>query len=239
MHIKMIFPGRPIRPLEIRSKNHLIPSETLIALAAVTPPNHTVEIHDENVKPLKTDDFPDLVVITVYTFLAPRAYEIADIYRLKGIRVAMGGLHITGMPEEALLHADTIFIGEADYTWPAFLRDLESGQPKTIYQQDMSTDISMIPRPRRDILDAKRYLSTASVTATRGCPYSCTYCFNSVNKNYSRFRTRPVESVIEEIKSHIRNGHNYIVFFDDNLMVDKEYGRRLCMALCKQHRAGL
>ncbi len=74
MHIKMIFPGRPIRPLEIRSKNHLIPSETLIALAAVTPPNHTVEIHDENVKPLKTDDFPDLVVITVYTFIAPRAY---------------------------------------------------------------------------------------------------------------------------------------------------------------------
>jgi len=135
------------------------------------------------------------------------------------------------MPEEAQKHADTIFIGEADYSWPEFLKDLESDKPQTVYIQQTSTNISAIPRPRRDLLDSRRYLSTASITATRGCPYSCAYCFNSVNKNYSRFRTRPVESVIDEIKNHIKNGNRYVVFFDDNLMVDKEYGRELCRAL--------
>jgi radical SAM superfamily enzyme YgiQ (UPF0313 family) len=125
MHIKLIFPGRPMRPLEIRSKNHLIPSETLTALAAVTPSRHTVEIHDENVASLRMDDRPDLVAITVYTFLAPRAYAIADTYRAKGVPVVLGGLHVTGMPEEALEHADAVFIGEADDTWPQFLQDLE------------------------------------------------------------------------------------------------------------------
>jgi len=143
----------------------------------------------------------------------------------------LGGLHVTGMPEEAQKHADTIFIGEADYSWPEFLKDLESDKPQTVYIQQTSTNISAIPRPRRDLLDSRRYLSTASITATRGCPYSCAYCFNSVNKNYSRFRTRPVESVIDEIKNHIKNGNRYVVFFDDNLMVDKEYGRELCRAL--------
>ncbi|MDP6046886.1 MAG: B12-binding domain-containing radical SAM protein, partial [Phycisphaerae bacterium] len=82
--------------MEIRSKNHLVPSETLTALAAVTPRRHKVEIADENVTPIRLDDRPDLVAITVYTFLAPRAYEIADAYRARGIPVVLGGLHITG-----------------------------------------------------------------------------------------------------------------------------------------------
>jgi radical SAM superfamily enzyme YgiQ (UPF0313 family) len=198
-----------MRPLEIRSKNHLIPSETLTALAAATPPQHRVEIHDENVAPLQLDDHPDAVAITVYTFLAPRAYEIADAYRAKGIPVALGGLHVTGMPEEALEHADSVFIGEADETWPAFLHDLEEGHPRTIYQQSNSTNISIVSRPRRDLLDRRRYLSTASIAATRGCPYSCAYCFNSVNQEYSRFRKRPIDSVVREIQQHQKNGDNY------------------------------
>ena len=231
MHIKLIFPGRPIRPLEIRTKNHLIPSETLTALAAVTPPHHSIEIADENVAPLHLDDHPDLVGITVYTFLAPRAYAIADAYRRRGIPVVLGGLHVSGLPEEALAHADAVFVGEADTTWPQFLRDFERGAARHIYQPSASTDIASLPRPRRDLLDGRRYLSTASVTATRGCPYSCSYCFNSVNWLYSRFRKRPIDRVIDEIRGHQARGDHYVVFFDDNLMVDKTYGKALCAAL--------
>ena len=153
MHIKLIFPGRPMRHLEIRGKNHLIPSETLPALAAVTPAAHMVEIADENVAPLRLDDRPDLVGITAYTFLAPRAYKIADTYRARGIPVVLGGLHVTAMPEEALGHADAVFIGEADSTWPEFLKDLEQGTPRQIYRAHSSTDIRALPRPRRDLLD--------------------------------------------------------------------------------------
>jgi radical SAM superfamily enzyme YgiQ (UPF0313 family) len=168
MDIKLIFPGRPIRPLEIRTKNHLIPSETLTALAAVTPAHHSVRIADENVAPLHLDDHPDLVGITVHTFLAPRAYAIADAYRRRCIPVALGGLHVSGLPEEALAHADAVFVGEVDTTWPQFLRDFERGGARRIYQPSASTDIASLPRPRRDLLDGRRYLSTASVTATRG-----------------------------------------------------------------------
>lgn len=231
MRIKFIFPRRVMRPLEIRSKNHLIPSETLTALTAVTPAHHQVVIHDENIKPLTLDDSPDLVAITVYTFLAPRAYEIADAYRSRGIMVALGGLHVTGLPEEALQHADTIFIGEADQSWPEFLCDMEQGNPRRIYRQDTPTDISIIPRPRKELLDRNQYLSTASIAATRGCPYSCTYCFTNVNKEYSQYRKRPIESVVREIADMQRRGDNYIVFIDDNLMVDKSYGKALCRAL--------
>ncbi|MBM3124520.1 MAG: hypothetical protein FJZ87_05525 [Chloroflexi bacterium] len=199
MRIKLIFPRRAMRPLEIRSKNHLIPSETLTALAAVTPSHHQIEIHDENVSAPVLDDSPDLVAITVYTFLASRAYEIADAYRSRGIRVALGGLHVTGMPEEALQHADTIFIGEADQSWPKFLHDMETGNPKGMYRQDEPTDISTLPRPKKELLDGNQYLSTASVAATRGCPYFCAYCFNSVNQEYSQYRKRPIESIIREI----------------------------------------
>jgi radical SAM superfamily enzyme YgiQ (UPF0313 family) len=220
-----------MRHLEIRGKNHLIPSETLPALAAVTPAAHMVEIADENVAPLRLDDRPDLVGITAYTFLAPRAYKIADTYRARGIPVVLGGLHVTAMPEEALGHADAVFIGEADSTWPEFLKDLEQGTPRQIYRAHSSTDIRALPRPRRDLLDRRRYLSTASVTATRGCPYCCAYCFNSVDRNYSRFRKRPIESVMEEIRQHQARGDQYVVFFDDNLMVDKTYGRALCKAI--------
>ena len=231
MDIKLIFPGRPMRPLEIRSKNHLIPSETLTSLAAITPRRHTVEIHDENVAPLNLADNPDVVGITVYTFLAARAYAIADAYRARGIPVALGGLHVTGRPEEALEHADAIFVGEADETWPAFLRDLEAGRPQRIYRQRRSADICRLPRPRRDLLDRSRYLSLASVTATRGCPYACTYCFNSVNRYYSRFRKRPLEAVVDEVRQHQAHGEKYVIFFDDNLMVDKAYGKALCRAI--------
>lgn len=233
MNIKFIFPGRPMRPLEVRSKNHLIPSETLCALAAVTPREHSIEIADENVTPLRLDDHPDIVAITVYTFLAPRAYEIADHYRKKGVFVALGGLHVTGLPEEAALHSDAVFVGESDESWPQFLNDFKNGQAKELYTQSCSTDIYTIPVPSRQFLDKKKYLSTASVSATRGCPYKCSYCFNSVNRNYSVFRKREVADVIAEIKTHKSNGNRYIVFFDDNLMVDKAYGRQLCFELEK------
>ena len=104
MQIKLIFPGRKVRSLEIRGKNHLVPSETLTALAAVTPSHHHVIIEDENVQRLHLDDWPDVVGITVYTFLAKRAYEIADHYRARGVYVVLGGLHVTGRAEEGRPH---------------------------------------------------------------------------------------------------------------------------------------
>lgn len=219
MRIKLIFPGRKMRDLEIRGKNHLVPSETLTTLAAVTPPQHEVIIEDENVQRLHLDGQPDVVGITVYTFLARRAYEIADHYRAKGVYVVLGGLHVTGRPEEALTHADTVMVGEGDSVWPQFLADFEAGQPKPMYRASEAVS-----------LDARRYLSTASVSATRGCPYHCQYCFNSVD-GASPFRKRSIRSIICQIEAMRDAGQRYIIFFDDNLTVDRRFARPLCEAL--------
>jgi len=230
MRIKFIFPGRKMRSLEIRGKNHLVPSETLTTLAAVTPSRHEVVIEDENVQPLHLDDRPDVVGITVYTFLARRAYEIADHYRAKGIHVVLGGLHVTGRPEEALVHADTVIVGEGDSTWPRFLADFEAGCPARLYRADEAVSLDTLPLPRKALLDARRYLSTASVSATRGCPYHCDYCSNSVDGALP-FRKRSICSIIRQIEAMHDAGQRYVIFFDDNLTVDRRFARALCEAL--------
>jgi radical SAM superfamily enzyme YgiQ (UPF0313 family) len=230
MRIKLIFPKRKIRGLEIRGKNHLVPSETLTALAAVTPSRHEVVIEDENVQPLHLDDRPDVVGITVYTFVARRAYQIADAYRARGVYVVLGGLHVTGRPDEARLHADTIVIGEGDGAWPQLLDDLERGRAQPVYRAAQAPALDALPLPRKELLDARRYLSTASVSATRGCPYHCQYCFNSVD-GAAPFRKRSIDAVVRQVEALRDAGQRYVIFFDDNLTVDRRYARALCTAL--------
>ncbi len=230
MRVKLIFPGRRMRALEIRGKNHLIPSETLTALAAVTPAQHQVTIEDENVQKLRLDDAPDVVGITVYTFLAPRAYAIADHYRARGVKVVLGGLHVTGCPEEALAHADAIVVGEGDESWPRLLADLERGRLERVYRGSAAVPLDNLPLPHAALLDESRYLSTASVSATRGCPHQCEYCFNSV-AGASSFRRRSIPGIVRQVSALRDSGHPYLVFFDDNLTADRRFARSLCEAL--------
>jgi radical SAM superfamily enzyme YgiQ (UPF0313 family) len=227
MRIKLIFPGRELRDTEMVMKNHLVPSETLTAIAAATPPQHEVVVVDENVQRLDLDDTPDLVGITVYTFLAPRAYKIADSYRSRGIHVVLGGLHVTGVPGDALNHADTIFIGEAEVLWAGFLSDLERGNAQRIYGPTFPSDLDALPFPRKDLLKKHKYFTTASASGSRGCPYRCDYCFNSVRPK-APYRQRSIASLVRQIRDQ---GDSYYIFFDDNLTVDRSFARALCRAL--------
>lgn len=229
MRIRLIFPKRELRDMETIIKNHLVPSETLTAIAAVTPPHHEIEIVDENVCPLGLGDVPDLVGITVYTFLAPRAYELARHYRARGAHVVLGGLHVTGAPHDAMEHADTLFIGEAEALWPTFLVDLERGAPRRVYGPAFPSDLDALPLPRKALLDRHRYLTTASVSGSRGCPHRCRYCFNSVEPK-APFRHRSVESIIDQVTCE---GDDYVIFFDDNLTVNRRFALDLCAELGK------
>src|SRR5439155_12655754 len=104
-------------------KYALFPPLGLAALAGYLDPDDEVELVDEHVGPLRLDDEPDLVVMSVYITSARRAYAIADLYRARGVHVCLGGLHPTSLPDEAALHADTVFVGPGEDTWPAFLAD--------------------------------------------------------------------------------------------------------------------
>jgi radical SAM superfamily enzyme YgiQ (UPF0313 family) len=138
----------------------------LATLAAYLDENDEVILQDEHVETLDLNDTPDLVVIQVYITSAHRAYELADHYRHEGTYVALGGLHVTSLPHEAAQHADTIFLGPGEDTWPGFLSDFRAGHPKKIYQSQIRT-LAGSPRIRRDLIKRHLYLVPNSIVVSR------------------------------------------------------------------------
>src|SRR6516225_10928622 len=135
LRVKLILPAltEATSPYWRPIKYSLFPPLGLATLAAYLGPDDQAVIVDEHVEPLRTEDAPDLVVIQVYITNAYRAYALADHYRAKGVFVALGGLHVTSLPEEAAAHADTIFLGPGEQTFPRFLADLRTGHPAKRY----------------------------------------------------------------------------------------------------------
>jgi len=202
-------------------------------LGALTPPVHEVVIHDENLKAIDYSDAPDLVAITVLTPLAPRAYEIADEYRSRGVKVALGGFHATWRPEEALGHADAVVIGEAEGVWPELLMDAEAGTLKKTYKADGRPAAADLPVPRRELLDGKGYFFTNILQTTRGCPFDCKFC--SVTAFYGgTYRFRPVEEIEKEVQSFTK-GAGFVLFVDDNIVGNPAYAKRL-FAMLKNYK---
>jgi radical SAM superfamily enzyme YgiQ (UPF0313 family) len=209
------------------------PTLSTTLMAALTPPEHEVTIHDESITPLDLDEACDLVAITAMTPLAPRGYEIADEYRRRGVQVVMGGMHPTWLPEEAIIHCDAVVIGEADEIWAEVLRDAERGKLKRFYQQNARTDLSHLPLPRRELLPPKGYFFENTIQTTRGCPFDCEFC--SVTAIYGgTYRTRPIKEVEREIQT-LRRAAAYIFFVDDNIVGDMRYAREL-FTMLSQYR---
>ncbi|MBC8509601.1 MAG: cobalamin B12-binding domain-containing protein, partial [Chloroflexi bacterium] len=203
MKVKMILPALTeakspfFRPI----KYSLFPPLGLATLAAHLPPDWDIEIVDEHVETLRIDDEPDLVVIQVYITNAYRAYEIADHYRARGAYVCLGGLHVTSLPGEAAQHANTIFIGPGEDTWPKFLADYQTWFPKKAYR---SHDRSLIgaPPPRRDLIKRHLYLVPNSIVVSRGCPHHCDFCYKeSFFQGGKSFYTQSVDAALGEIES--------------------------------------
>jgi len=196
-------------------------------LAALTPPGHEITIVEESFAPDDMNQDVDLVGITVLTELAPRAYKIGDAYRSKGVKVVMGGIHPTILPEEALEHADSVVVGEAEEIWPQLVSDAISGNMQRIYRAGKITDLKGLPKPRRDILPGSQlrgYIPVPiGVETSRGCPHDCEFCcIGSTSRQ--KYRVRPVQEVIEEIES-IDSPH--LFFVDDALGLNRNEARKL------------
>src|SRR6266853_2148549 len=136
LRVKFILPAltEATSPFWRPIKYSLFPPLGLATLAAYLTPDDNAVIVDEHVEKLRTDDTPDLVVIHVYITNAYRAYRIADSYRKRGVYVALGGLHVTALPYEASPHADVIFLGPGEQTFPQFLADFRAERPLKVYQ---------------------------------------------------------------------------------------------------------
>jgi len=204
----------------------LAPPLLLPLLAGLTPPEVEVRLVDENVEPVATDADADWVAITCMTASAPRSYEIADTFRRRGIPVVMGGIHPTVMPDEAAAHADAVVIGEAEPVWRTVVDDLAAGRLQARYRQEAYPDLSGLPRPRRELLRVERYLTTNVVQTARGCPNACAFCTVSTVAG-RRYRFRPIDEVIEEVRSL----RGWVGFVDDNITGNPTRAKQLFEAL--------
>jgi len=217
------------------------PHLSLPTLAAYTPAGATVEIVDEKFRDIPDGKGYDLVGITAMTPLAPRAYRVADDFRRQGVPVIMGGYHPTVLPDEALEHADSVCIGEAETLWPAIVNDAMAGRLQTRYRADGFPCLENRPRPRRDLLRiprAKRFehINLYFLQTTRGCPFRCSFCaVTSVLGG--KLRHRPVSEVEAEIESlgirRLQRGqkrdrfHDIVFFTDDNIVGHRSYAKDL------------
>ncbi len=235
MKIKFILPAlteaessfwRPI-------KYSLFPPLGLATLAGYLSPADEAEIVDQHVQTLDFSVQPDVVAIQVYSTYAYRAYRIADHYRSKGVYVLLGGLHVTSLPEEAAAHADTLFLGPAEESFPAFLADFRAGRPKRLYASTTRT-LQGIPPIRRDLIQRELYLVPNSIVVTRGCPHHCEFCYkDAFFKGGKSFYTQAVDDALSEID---RLPGRHLYFLDDHLLGHQRFARALFEGMTGMNR---
>lgn len=202
---------------------------TLPTLASLVPPeiDARIVLLDEGIADVPADLDADLVGITVITGNAPRAYELADRFRARGMPVVMGGPHITLVPDDALPHADAVVVGYAEQEWPRLLRDFVAGSMRRRYDQGPDFTLEGVPPVRRDLLPRGRYLTTHVFEATRGCVYDCEFCVVPAAWGKKPY-LKPIPDVVEDIR---RTGARRALFVDLNLTADREHAARLFEAL--------
>ena len=195
-------------------------------LKSLTPPDVSTAFYDERLEPLPLDEPTDLVAMTVETYTARRAYQIADSYRARGVKVVVGGYHPTFLPHEALEHADSVVVGDAENVWPRVVADARRGRLEPLYRQDDFPQLGGVI-PDRSIFRGKRYAPLTLVQYGRGCRFNCNFC--SIRAFYGdSLRQRPVSEVVDEIR---RLGSRMVFLVDDNLFVDVAKATELFEAL--------
>lgn len=202
---------------------------TLTTLAALVPEDIEcdVKIYDETAGKIPLDLDADLVGITCITGTSPRCYAYADYFRKKGKTVFLGGVHPSMLPNEAAEHADVVFTGFSEQTFPQFMRDYVAGNYQKFYHQNSDYTIVGKPIPRRELLNKKRYITTKTVEAIRGCSHTCTFCAYPAAFG-KPVHKRPVKEVVAEIEA-LNSKH--VLFPDVNLVTDRAYAMELFTAM--------
>jgi radical SAM superfamily enzyme YgiQ (UPF0313 family) len=227
LHVKFILPalteatGPYWRPI----KYSLFPPLGLATLAGYLQEDDEAVLQDEHVMPLDLADSPELVVIQVYITNAYRAYKIADHYRRRGAYVCLGGLHTTSLPHEAAEHADTVFLGPGEQTFPKFLDDYRNGAPQRMYASGSGRTLDRVPPFRRDLIRRASYLVPNSIVVTRGCPQHCDFCYkDAFFEGGKGFYTQRVDDALAEIE---RLPGRHLYFLDDHLLGDRRFAQAL------------
>ena len=227
MRVALISPSAPAYIWRKKRAAFTMPPLALPLLAALTPREVEIRLIDEAVEDLDPHLEADLIGISAMTSNVARGYELADRFRTRGIPVVMGGVHPSCLPEEALQHCNAVAIGEAEGLWPEILRDALAGRLLPVYRSAGPYPLEQLPRPRWDLLRAKKYFVPQTVQFTRGCPMACSFC--SVSAFFGRrHRSRPLDQALEEIKALSRK---FFIFVDDNIIGDPAAAKQLFTAM--------
>jgi len=218
--------GQPIRERRLH-----LPCLTLPMLAAVTPDEVETKLVYETVEGIPYDEPWDLVGLTGMGSGIVRAWQIADEFRRRRVPVVIGGIAASiSDPEWSLAHCDAVIKGEADELWPDVIADFTANRLRPVYQVETPPDLDRLPIPRYDLMNRWRMGIWRPVQTTRGCPHSCSFC--SVTAFFhNRYRTRPVDQVIRDVRAARRHGSRHIAFIDDNMAGDLDYCAQLWEAL--------
>jgi radical SAM superfamily enzyme YgiQ (UPF0313 family) len=224
MKLLLVSPFRKLGKKAVKAIK--IPQLGLHILASLTPNDVDITLVDEEIREIDFSLDFDLVGISCMSATANRSYQLSDMYRQRGSKVVLGGIHPTILPQEAIQHADAVVIGEAEGCWPDVINDFRKGKLQKFYHVS-EPDLSKVPFPRRDFHIDKAIFNCVGLLTTRGCPYACEFC--SVTDFYGRkIRHRPVPMVVEDIK---RSGSKTFLILDDNVTGHPEYSKELFEAL--------
>ena len=206
----------------------------LTLLASLFPKTYEVKIINEVIEEIDFNAEVDLVGITALTCVIKRAYAIADRFRERGVKVILGGVHPSLLPDEAKEHADSVFIGEAEGMLDKVIADFESGKLQPFYKNREWSDLKGMPLPRRDLLN-KRYRPFFKVIeTTRGCPNRCEFCSVPII-NGKRYRIRSLEEIDQELSTIIHKKGEYLFLSDDNVTAKEDYAFGL-FEIFKRHK---
>ena len=195
-------------------------------LAGLTGPGVEITFHDDRMESIPYDEPTDLVAISVETYTARRAYQIASEYRKRGVPVVMGGFHATLVPEEVSDYAESILIGEAETLWPKLIEDFRNGRLRRVYRRAGRPSLDGL-KLDRSIFSGKRYLPIGLVEAGRGCQFRCEFC--AIQSYFKSTQTRrPAQEIVEEVS---RLNKKLVFFVDDNITSNIEEAKEFFRAL--------
>lgn len=212
----------------------IFPPLGLLTLAGLTPPEFRVTVCDENAgERVDYDTDARIVGITGYIIQMPRVFAIADKFRARGKTVVLGGPLANLLPDLCRNHCDVLFEGEAEYTWPRFLREFAADKAANHYVEHEKIHLPDSPVPR--LSAAKRPYAQGIVQCTRGCPFTCEFC--DIIVMYGRkMRFKPVEQVLTEVQAWADKGATYLFFADDNFVGHRAYAKELLRGLIQWNR---
>lgn len=240
MKLRLVNPNSPLTTITLpdvigkmtMGRRALFMPVNLAICAAVAPTGWQVEIVDECVldRPHEAKADVDTVGIGAMTTQAKRAYALADAYRRLGVKVILGGIHPSALPEEALEHGDAVCVGDAEGTLPRALGDLSAGRAlQRVYDWREEPD-APIATPRKDLLNPQDYLVYNPIQTTRGCPHDCSFCTTPAVFG-RKYRQRSVGSIVEEMREAKERGSGFFIFSDDNFGGNHRWALELCAAL--------